>query len=360
MTWTLMNPGPVNVSESVRSAGFNSPDICHREPEYSDLQDAVRTSLLEVLGLSPDDYTSVLLTGSGTAAVEAMIASGVPRGGRLLVIRNGAYGERMQLIARAHGIECDTVDCSSTERPNIDDVRGRLDKNRYACLAVVHHETSTGLLNDLAPLAALCRERGVRILIDAVSSLGGEIVDFAAFQPDIVVSTANKCIQGLPGISFAIVRRACMEAIYEYPPRTLYLHLPEHHRAQGLRSTLFTPAVQTTFSFLAALRELSEETVAGRIARYGRMSAIVREGLESAGVRLVLPPALRSSTLTSAFLPDGISYKVLHDALKSERFVIYAGQGPQASALFRVATMGAVPEQEYHRFVHAVRRIVSG
>lgn len=358
MKTILLNPGPVNVSARVRAA-LDGPDLCHREPEFFDLQDDIRSHLLDAFDVRRD-YTPVLLTGSGTAMVEAMIASGVPDGGRLLVVQNGVYGERIARMAAAHRIACDTLERAWTERPDPELIDRRLSSGRYAALAIVHHETTTGLLNGLAPIAALCRKHNVRLLVDAVSALGGEAFDFDTWQPDAVACTANKCVQGLPGLSFALVRRDFMDAMSRYPERTLYLHLPRHHAEQERRSTPFTPAIQVAFALRAALEELRDESVAARVARYGRAAAIVRDGLASLGFELVLAPPLRSTTITAVKLPDGVGYPALHDALKAQGFVIYAGQGPLAATIFRVATMGDVGEADYRRFVEAMAAISVG
>jgi 2-aminoethylphosphonate-pyruvate transaminase len=358
MKTILLNPGPVNVTPRVRAA-LNGPDLCHREPEYFEMQDAIRAALLRVFDAPQADFTSVIITGSGTAMVEAMVGSGVSASGRLLVVQNGIYGERMARMATVHGIAHDVLDAAWTERPSLDALAARLATAQYEALAVVYHETTTGLLNDLPAIAALCRASGVRLLVDAVSALGGEPLDFRGWQPDAVACTANKCVQGLPGLSFAIVRRDFMQAMEAFPERSLYLHLPRHHAEQERQSTAFTPAVQIGYALRAALEELDEETVAGRIARYGRASAIVRTGLEALGLRLVLPPALRSNTLTAIGLPRGTSYRDLHDALRAQGFVIYAGQGALAATLFRVAAMGDVSEADYRRFVAALGAAVA-
>jgi len=349
----LLNPGPVNVSPRVRAA-LAVPDCCHRETEYFDVQDAIRAQLPAVFGAPASEYTAVLLTGSGTAMVEAMIASAVPQGGRLLVVRNGVYGQRIGQMAAAHGIACDAIAAPLVERPDPGSVDRALARARYDALAIVHHETTTGLLNDLAPIAAVARARRVRLLVDAVSSLGGDRFDFPSWAPDAVACTANKCVQGLPGMSFALVRREFMEAMRALPERTVYLHLPRHHLEQERSSTPFTPAVQIACALRAAVEELAEETVPGRIARYARAAAIVRDGLEAVGLSILIAPALRSNTLTTFKLPLGLSYATLHDVLKREGFVIYAGQGAFADVCFRVANMGHVDEGEFRRFVNAV------
>lgn len=357
MKTILLNPGPVNVSDRVRAA-LTGADLCHREPEFYDLQDAIRAQLLDVFEVR-DDYTSVLLTGSGTAMVEAMIASGVPEQGRLLVMQNGVYGDRIARIAKIHGIACNVVACPIVQRHDLEEVDTRLRAERYSALAVVHHETTTGLLNDLDPIAAMCRHRGVRLLVDAVSGLGGEHFDFQRWQPDAVACTANKCVQGLPGLSFALIRRDFINAMNAFPERTLYLHLPRHHTEQEKRSTPFTPAVQVAYALHAALEELEDESVDGRINRYLRASTIIRRGLTGLGLELLLPEALRSTTMTSVKLPLGVSYEHLHDALKRSGFVIYAGQGPLAASIFRVAAMGDVTEADYRRFVATLGAVVS-
>ena len=357
MKTILLNPGPVNVSDRVREA-LNVPDLCHREAEFFDLQDAIRGRLVDVFGVR-EGYTAVLLTGSGTAMVEAVIASAVPPAGRLLVLQNGVYGDRFAAIARAHHIECDVLSCPITERHALDSVDTRLLAARPSALAVVHHETTTGLLNDLGPIAALCRRRNVRLIVDAVSSLAGEHFDFAEWTPDAVACTANKCVQGLPGVSFALVKREFMDVMRAYPERSLYLHLPRHFVEQERRSTPFTPAVQIAFALHEALDELCLETVSERIARYGRASAIVRRGLANLGFELLLAEPLRSTTLTSVKLPLGVSYERLHDALKRSGFVIYAGQGPLASFIFRVAAMGDVAEADYRRFIATLGAVMS-
>jgi len=354
----LLNPGPVNVSSRVRAA-LGGPDRCHRESEYFDLQDAIRARLPRALGAPTADYTSVLLTGSGTAMVEAMITSCVPPNGRLLVITNGVYGQRIEQMAAAHRIAHDTVAAPWIERPPLHSIERALGAARYAAVAVVHHETTSGLLNDLGSIAPLVHAHGARLLVDAVSSLGGERFDFRAWQPDAVACTANKCVQGLPGVSFALVRRDVMDAMAGDPERTLYLHLPRQHAEQERRSTPFTPAIQVAEALLAALDELADETVDARIDRYARAAAIVRDGLQAAGITLLLPSAVRSNTLTAALLPEGTTYRALHDALKAEGFVIYAGQAQFADVGFRVANMGHIDEREFHRFVQVLGAAVA-
>jgi len=318
----LLNPGPVNVSERVRRAML-AGEMCHREPEFAAMQEEVRRRLRELFA---PDHEAILLTGSGTAAVEAAISSCVPPRGRLMVLVNGIYGRRMVDIARAYGIEV---------RERRGPWNEPLEPEACDCdlVAMVHHETTMGLLNRV-------RECGVPLLLDAVSSIGGEPLPLA----DIVVGTANKCIQGVPGVSFVLAKPRHLR----HPPRNYYLHLPRYR--EGIP---FTPAVPATAALREALRELSEETVAGRIERTRRAARLLRGGFERMGLDFCLRPESRSNTLTALRLP--MDYDVLHDRLKAEGFVVYRGL---MEGVFRVANMGWIPEGELERFLGVLEGIL--
>jgi 2-aminoethylphosphonate-pyruvate transaminase len=344
----LMNPGPVNVSERVRQALLGA-DLCHREDEYYDLQDEIRALLLDVFALSAADWAAVLVTGSGTAALEMAISSSVSPGGRMLVVDNGVYGDRIAQIAEAHWIAHERVVADWTAAPDLAGIEAALAAARYEVVAAVHHETTTGLINPIGPLADLAHAHGAALVVDSISGLAGEPFGFEA---DLVVGTANKCVQGLPGVSFALGRRAFFDRIAAYPPRSLYLHLPNQLSHQERRSTPFTPAVQVSYALREALLELREETVAGRIARYRRAAATLRAGFDRLSLRYLLPPNLRSNTITSLELPPNATYQSIHDTLKARGYVIYAGQGGLAASAFRVANMGQIPDDALTAFEH--------
>ena len=173
MRYILLNPGPVSISDGVRKAAV-SHDLCHREPEYFSLQDRVRSALLKVYGCDRDEWTSVLLAGSGTTALEAMLSSLLPRDARLLVIANGVYGERISRIAEIHGVEHHSVGHEWTDPIDFKRVEEALAGDDFTHVAAVHHETTTGRLNDVARLAGLCEQHGAELLLDAVSSFGAE------------------------------------------------------------------------------------------------------------------------------------------------------------------------------------------
>ncbi len=356
----LLNPGPVNVSAAVKAA-IAGEDMCHREPEFFTLQDRVRAGILTALELDPKVFTSVLLSGSGTCAVEAMISSLVPAGGTLVVVSNGVYGDRIAKIARAHRIEVVEVISDPSVAPDLAAVEQAIVATRGArVIAAVHHETTTGLINPIVEIGALAKKHGLTFLLDSVSGLAGEAVDLDAANVAAAACTANKCFEGLPGVCFVVARRATIEAVGKDPPRSLYFHLPSYLEKQDKQDTPFTPAVQVMMALDVACKLLIEEGLARRIARYAGYSRIVREGAEALGLRLWLPKELRSNTITTFALPAGITYEVLHDAMREEGFVIYAGQGDLRRLAFRIANMGQLPEQELRRAITVLGRVIGG
>ncbi len=351
----LLNPGPVSLSERVRRS-LLQPDLCHRESEFYDLQDEARERLLAAYALDRAEWTAVLITASGTAAVESMIASLVPREGRLLNLENGVYGERIAQICKQYGIAHERLSVGWTLPLDLDAIAARLDgappSARFTHVAVVHHETTTGRLNDLERLGELCRQRGVHLCVDGVSSFGAEAIDFGDESLAAVAATANKCLHGVPGVSFVIARRS---ALRQAVARAFYLDLGRLGSLQDRRDTPFTPAVHAHYALVEALREFAEQ--GGRPARHRRYAALaeqVRRGLTALGIETVVPPEQSSVVLRSYALPRGMAYESLHDALKARGFVIYAGQGELARKLFRISTMGQLSSDDIDRLLQCI------
>lgn len=347
----LLNPGPVTLSERVRRS-LLQPDLCHRESEFFDLQDEIRQRVLAVYGLDPTHWTAVLMTGSGTAAVESMMASLVPEGGRVLVVENGVYGERIAQMCAQYRIPHERLTGSWLEAPNLAAIEASLDAagaTPFTHLAVIHHETTTGRLNDLTALRDLCRERDLQLLVDGVSSFGAEELNFADGCLAAVAATANKCLHAVPGVSFVVARR---DALTQAASRTYYLDLGRLAKLQDQRNTPFTPAVHAYYALVEALREFQDE--GGRAARYRHYAALaeqVRAGLGAQGIQAVIPPQESSVVLRAYQLPSGLSYPRLHDELKAGGFVIYAGQGDLARTLFRISTMGNLTRADIDRLL---------
>ena len=200
----LLNPGPVTLTERVKNSLLKE-DLCHREPEFGKLQQDIRKKLLKVYNLNNSDWTSILLTGSGTAAVEALITSLVPINTKLLIAENGVYGERIKKIAETFRIDNDQIKSDWEKAIDLASLEKALATKKYSHLALVHHETTTGRLNKLDSIINICEHYDCKILLDAVSSFGAEDIIFKRNIIAGVAATANKCLHGVPGVSFTIV-----------------------------------------------------------------------------------------------------------------------------------------------------------
>lgn len=361
----LLNPGPVTLTARVRGA-LAREDMCHREQEFAELTQDVIARLAAVYPEARDGYVPVLLTGSGTAAVEAMIGSLVPRGATALVVANGVYGERAAAMLDAQGKGHSLVRSDWTAPMRLDEVENRLDKGGFSHVVAVHHETTTGRINDIAALGALCKQRGVPLLLDAVSSFGGEDIRFDEWNLEACAATANKCLHGVPGIAFVLADARVFDGAAGAKRTTgatsVYLDLFRYRKEQITGFSPFTQSVQALFALQEALREL--EDAGGwtkRHARYRAISSRVMEHLRAIGVELMLEsPSAYSSILTAYKMPASTTYAKLHDDLKAAGFVIYAGQGQFSGSIFRIAVMGDLSDGDIDRLVVALKRSISG
>jgi 2-aminoethylphosphonate-pyruvate transaminase len=348
----LLNPGPVNVSPRV-TAALARGDVCHREPECYELLERIRCRLLEAFAPN-GGFRTVLVSGSGTAAVEAAVASVLSPAGKLVVVANGVYGERMAAMAAAHRLPHTVVGGEWTAPPDLTAVERAIREPGVEAVAVVHHETTTGFLTPLPEVGALARRHGKLLLVDAVSGLAGDALDLDAVGADLVAGTSGKCIQAFPGMAFVLVRTEVLERLRGHPSRSLYLSLGTY----AASAMPFTPAVQVAYALDEALAELLEEGVAARIRRYAAAARFLRDGFARLGLVCALPPERRSNTITSLRMPAGHTWASLHDGLRARGFVVYEGQGKLASELFRVANMGAIAQADFERFLVALGEVL--
>ncbi|NNL00426.1 MAG: 2-aminoethylphosphonate aminotransferase [Xanthomonadales bacterium] len=354
----LLNPGPVSLSEGVRRA-IARVDLCHREPEYFELQDSVIQGLLDVYQRDAAAWAAVLIGGSGTSALEAMIASLVPHDARVLVLENGVYGERLSRIASIHGIHNQALSAAWGEPVDLAALDDLLAKGKFSHVLAVHHETTTGRLNPLDKIAALCSAHGAALLLDAVSSFGAEDIPFGEPSLQAVAATANKCLHGIPGLAMVICRRESLAQDIE--PRSLCLHLQDWAAQQAKQSTPYTPPVNGLLGLAQALQELERQGGwQARRSRYLELAGRVARTCEDLGVRQWLPAEESSCVLRSYHLPEGLTYNELHDGLKQQGFVIYAGQGKLAAQLFRISTMGEISNYDMARLEQALREVIAG
>ena len=361
MITKLLNPGPVSMTERVRAA-LASADVCHREPEFKELVGRVRERLTAVYDeAKPGGYVPVLLGGSGTCAVETMLSL-VAKDEPSLVVANGVYGERIAAMLKAQGKVCEVVSSSWTSGLDLDAVdetltRGpREGQKPFGHVLTVHHETTTGRLNDVAGLGALARKHGVPMLLDAVSSFAGEDLQLGEWNIEALAATANKCVHGAPGVSFVLTKETALRRASG--ATSVYLDLSRHAADQAKGSTPFTLPTHVTRAFDEALAELADEGGwRKRHATYQARSSRVRSVCRESGAHLLLDREdAYGSILTSFRLAAGQRYEDLHAALRNDGFIIYAGQGQFDGAIFRIAVMGDLDSSDLDRLTGSLRR----
>lgn len=355
----LLNPGPVTLSPGVREAMLRG-DWCHREPEFARLTGRINDRLVSVYDETHGEFRSVIMTGSGTAAVEAMIATFAPSLSATLVVANGVYGERMARILQAHGREHLVMEHPWGAAPDPVAVERTLEENPHIThVAAVHHETTTGRLNDLDSLGAVCRQQNRHMLVDAVSSFGAEALNPSGWNLAALAAGANKCLHGVPGIAFVMAPMAQWQAL-DAEPVSVYLDLGPYFDAQHSNGlSPFTQAVQPAFALDVALDELQDEGgwQARRQSYLSRASEINAFLLER-GVEPLLADHETSCVLRSYRLPRGLAYADLHGPLKKQGFVIYAGQGDLAEQIFRLSFMGDIHSADLERLRRALDKIL--
>ena len=353
----LLCPGPVTLSQHVRNA-LSTQEICHREPEFAHLLQTVRAKLLHALGLN-GRYTAVLFSGSGTAAMEAAVLSSLDAGRKLLVVNNGVYGSRIAQLARIHQLPLTEIRSPLTEWPDLTRIAAVLKRDsEIGTVALVHHETSTGMLNPIDGVAALVKKYRRRFLVDAISSLGAERLDLPKLNVGICVGSAGKCFHGAPGLSFVLLSQEEASRVLKLKPRSLYLDLGTSLKTQEAGDPLFTPAVPLFWAFHAALDELIKEGLRLRIARYRQRTSFLRAGFKKLGFKFFLEDKVLSNTLTALWVPRGLTYQQLHDRLKKAGFVIYAGQSELQGKIFRVAHMGQLLQSDLKDLLKILKEIL--
>ena len=354
----LLNPGPATTSDAVKQA-LVIADVCPREAEFCEQLADVRVRLARLVG-DPAEVATVPVVGSGTTALEAMLVSLVPGDGRIVVIDNGDYGRRLVEIAEACGIPHTVVVCGWGRPVDLGLVERALRESagRATHLAFVHAETSSGLLNPLAELTALGRKYGLGILLDAMSSFGALPIRVGADGVDAVVSSANKCLQGMAGLAFAVVRRRTLEEARRATPRSLVLNLvAEFDQLEKTGQMRFTVPPQIVSALRQALIELAAEGLEERGQRYAHSMRTLVAGLRDLGFVLLLEDGQQSGILVSIREPeaDWYDFTQLHDALYAKGFTIYPGK-PGGQPNFRLAVLGAIDSHDIERFLEALRQ----
>lgn len=357
----LFTPGPLSIAPEVRQA--MQRDLGSRTPEMEALTARLRRELAEVAECG-DAYAVVPLQGSGTFAVEAMLSSLVRDADKVLVAANGAYGERMAEICRIHGLRHTVLRLPATLPVPADAVEAALDSDpAITHVAIVHVETGLGLLNGLAGVEQVALRRGVRLLVDAMSSFGALPLPFAGGALEGVAASANKCLHGAPGLAFVVARRARLEDP-QAPARTLTLDLAAQHRAfQSSAQWRFTPPTHLVLALLQALAMYrAEGGRAARLARYHAIGNVIVPGFAELGIVPLIAEPYRAPVIATFVLPFGagvLRADALCARLAERGLVLYRGMVDGLNC-FRAGFIGELAEADARRLVAEMRALLAG
>lgn len=355
----LLTPGPLTTAPAIRAP--MSHDYGSRDPAFVAMSDAVRARLAAMAGPS-ESLVAVPLQGSGTFAVEAAIGTFLPRSGHLLVLVNGAYGERMVEITRRIGrtVTALTWDEDAPVDPARLDAALAADP-AISHVAVVYCETTTGILNPLAEVAEVVARHGRRLLIDAMSAFGALPLQLSEVPFDAVLASSNKCLEGVPGIGFVIARREALAAT-QGQAHSLSLDLfAQQARFAKDGQWRFTPPTHVLAALHAALEaHAAEGGVEGRGARYAASCQVLVQGMRSLGFRTLLPDALQAPIIVTFKQPASAAYDFerFYEGLRARGFAIYPGKLTKEDT-FRVGCIGQVFPDDLRRFLVAVREVMA-
>ncbi|XP_071541698.1 2-aminoethylphosphonate--pyruvate transaminase-like [Panulirus ornatus] len=349
----LFTPGPLCTSPAVKQAML--VDLGSRGKQFMACTTYVRQSLLEIAQVNPEDYTAVLLQGSGTYCVEAVLQTTSPRqGAKVLVLVNGAYGQRMGKMCKHAGLEMTLLEFPEDQPIHVPTVERLLASGeRWTTVSIVHCETSSGVVNPVEVVGHLVRlhQPQAALIVDAMSSFGAIPVDIDGAGIDYLVSSANKCLEGVPGFSFAICRKQHLLSC-QGNCRVLSLDLVDQYITfESTGQFRFTPPTHTIVAFSTALRQYQASGgLQARAERYKENRAILVEGMKQLGFKQLVAEKDSGFIITSFLVPkhEKFDFKELYSKLSDKGQVIYPGKATKAECI-RVGNIGHLfPEDMRH------------
>ena len=342
-TYKLLTPGPLTTTDTVKQEMLF--DHCTWDDDYKKITQEIRAGLLKLAHVSEQDYTAVLMQGSGTFGVESVLTSVTGPEDRLLICANGAYGERMADIAEHAGISYRLYSEHYNKVPDAQYIGRLLDEDPgITHVSMVHSETTSGILNDIESVGKMVKEKGRVFIVDAMSSFGGVDIPVKDWGIDFLVSSANKCIQGVPGFSFILANREKLEASAGQA-RSLALDLYDQWKTMNEDGKWrFTSPTHVVLAFAQALEELKEEGgVPARHARYDQNQRLLAENFRALGFVPYLDPAVHGPIITAFRYPAGarFTFQQMYEYIKARGYVLYPGKVMEAET-FRVGNIGEI------------------
>jgi len=358
-TWKdkiLFTPGPLTTSRTVKQASLR--DLGSRDHEFISIVADVRQRLLEIGGVADDGYAAIIMQGSGTYSLESVVSSTIPPAGKLLVIINGAYGQRIAQIARVYDIEVVPLTYPENRKPELAELEAALSADEaITSVAVIHCETTTGLINPIKEIGEIVKRFGVDYFVDAMSSFGAVPLNLAECGIDYLVSSANKCIEGIPGFGIILVKRDTLMKTEGYAQTFSLDLLAQLLRLEKDGQFRFTPPTHSLIAYHQALLELEAEgSVEGRAARYRANYETLIAGMRVLGFEEYLRPEDQGYIITSFTYPHhpNFNFEEFYRRLNDQDYVIYPGKVSQADC-FRIGSIGRIFPADINALLAAIR-----
>lgn len=353
----LFTPGPLTTGGMVKLAMLR--DLGSRDNEFINIVSSIRNDLLEIAGVSQDQgFESIIMQGSGTFGIESVISSVVPFDGHLLVIINGAYGQRISKIADIHYISQTKLVFEENEQPSLSTIENELLADPgITHIAVIHCETTTGIINPIEEIGMLAKKYRKTYIVDAMSSFGAVPINMEAAGVDFLISSSNKCIEGVPGFSFIIAKREELQKSKDIN-RTLSLDLYDQWVSLEQSGQFrFTPPTHALLAFRKALDDLKEEGgVEGRAIRYyENYKALIRE-MEELGFEEYLDREKQGYIITTFKYPDHLNFDFhnFYELLSQRGQIIYPGKLTKADC-FRIGNIGRIGVKDIEFLTYMIR-----
>ena len=344
--YKLLTPGPLTTTSSVKEEMLF--DRCTWDDDYKKMTQQIRRRLLEIAFVSPHTYTALLLQGSGSFGVEAVLATCIQPEDKCLIIVNGAYGERMVTMAKYIGINYILYSVPYDKVPVANDIAVMLKNDRCIThVAMVHCETTTGILNPLEDIANICKKDNITFIVDAMSSFGGIEIKVEDLAIDYLISSANKCIQGVPGFCFVVAKIEKLLSC-QGTAKSLSLDLYDQWKCMEKDGKWrFTSPTHVVAAFSKALEELTAEGgVLARYKRYSENNSVLRDKLKAMGITAYIRKEFQSPIITTFLFPSiKFDFADFYQYVKANGFVLYPGKLTDVNT-FRIGNIGEVYKQD--------------
>lgn len=356
--YLLFTPGPVNVAKNVQMA-ICKEDICHRETDFDCLLQSIENKLLKLFEIKTiADYRAVVITGSGTAANESILSS-VVGNKNILILSNGEFGERLFNISKIHNKNTFLLEFAWAESLDLEKIEAYLQKHQIDIVAMVHHETSSGMLNPLEKIGALVKANSAMFIVDCVSSAGAEVIDMEKCNIAFCSSSSSKAIGSYSGLSFVVGKTEEFEKLKNLPIKTTYLNLYKFYEfIKTLSQTPNTPAVHLFFALEQALINILNEGISNRYANIRRKANILRQGMLNLGLKFVIDQTKMCSVLTTVYIPSHINVSIFRQKLRNKSIIIYEGKGCFKNRVFQVGNIGELSFDDIQFFLDSQREIL--